>query len=228
MPEFLTVPFANGPHVAPLDVLVRLLSALLFGTLIGGIYKFTRREPNLGLQFPTTLLLLCVLIAMVTQVIGDNVARAFSLVGDLSIVRFRTVVRDTQDTAYVILAVIVGMAVGARSLWVASIGLGVVALAEGLLLLRARTASPTQPDYILKVRTGLEYDLDTLVTAAIGDLVREQELLSMGTGKQGAYLDGCYRVRFAARHAPPDLLRAMQATEGVQSVQILRRGWEAD
>ena len=51
---------------------------------------------------------------MVTQVIGDNVARAFSLVGALSIVRFRTVVRDTQDTAYVIFAVAVGMAVGAN------------------------------------------------------------------------------------------------------------------
>jgi len=62
----------------------------------------------------------------VTQVIGDNVARAFSLVGALSIVRFRTVVRDTQDTAYVIFAVVVGMAVGANDLWVSLIGIGVV------------------------------------------------------------------------------------------------------
>ena len=58
-------------------------------------------------------MLLSILIAMVTQVIGDNVARAFSLVGALSIVRFRTVVRDTVDTAFVIFAVAVGMAVGA-------------------------------------------------------------------------------------------------------------------
>lgn len=228
MPDFLVAPFSNGPHVAPLDVFVRLLSALLFGVLIGGIYKITRRDPSIGLQFPTTLLLLCVLIAMVTQVIGDNVARAFSLVGALSIVRFRTVVRDTQDTAYVILAVIVGMAVGARSLWVASIGLGVVALAEGLLLLRERAVPGGAPEYILKVRTGLEFDLDRLVTAAIGGLVREQELISMGTGKQGGFLDGCYRIRLAARQTPPDLVRAMQGTEGVQSVQILRRGFEVD
>ncbi|WP_321475285.1 DUF4956 domain-containing protein [uncultured Paludibaculum sp.] len=228
MPDFLITPFSNGPHVAPLEVFVRLLSALLFGVLIGGIYKVTRREPNTGLQFPTTLLLLCVLIAMVTQVIGDNVARAFSLVGALSIVRFRTVVRDTQDTAYVILAVIVGMAVGARSLWVASIGLGVVGLAEGLLLLRSRTGAPAEPDYILKVRTGPEFDLDTLVTAALEDLVQQRELISMGTGKQGEYLEGCYRVRLAAGRTPPGLIRAMQARQGVQSVQILRRGFDAD
>jgi hypothetical protein len=59
-----------------------------------------------GTSFPITLALLSVLIAMSTQVIGDNVARAFSLVGALSIVRFRTVVRDTKDTAYVIFAVV--------------------------------------------------------------------------------------------------------------------------
>ena len=68
-------------------------------------------------------------MAMVTQVIGDNVARAFSLVGALSIVRFRTVVRDTQDTAYVIAAVAVGMAVGAGHFWVAAAGIAIVAVA---------------------------------------------------------------------------------------------------
>ena len=49
-------------------------------------------------------------IAMVTQVTGQNVALAFSLVGALSIVRFRTVVQDTNDTAFVIFAVAGGMA----------------------------------------------------------------------------------------------------------------------
>ena len=75
-------------------------------------------------SFVVTLVLLTILIAMVTQVIGDNVARAFSLVGALSIVRFRTVVRDTQDTAYVIFAVAVGMAVGANNFSVAALRAG--------------------------------------------------------------------------------------------------------
>jgi hypothetical protein len=83
--------------------------------------------------------LLAVLIAMVTEIIGDSVARAFSLVGALSIVRFRTVVRDTQDTAYVIFAVVVGMAIGASNPWVAVIGIAVVAAAAALTRFRAKT-----------------------------------------------------------------------------------------
>ena len=57
--------------------------------------------------------MLAIMIALVTQVVGNNAARAFSLVGALSIVRFRTVVRDIEDTAFVIFAVAIGMAAGA-------------------------------------------------------------------------------------------------------------------
>src|SRR6185437_11876796 len=102
------------------------------------IYLRSRRhDSDIGASFPMTLVLLSVLIAMVTQVIGNNVARAFSLVGTLAIVRFRTVVRDTRDTAYVIFAVVIGMAIGAADLWIAIIGLIIIALAALLLPLRA-------------------------------------------------------------------------------------------
>ena len=110
-------------------MLIRLVLAMLAGGLVTLIYRFTRAADETAPSFTVTLVLLAILIAMVTQVIGDNVARAFSLVGALSIVRFRTVVRDTQDTAYVIFAVAVGMAVGAGHPGLAICGLGVIAFA---------------------------------------------------------------------------------------------------
>ena len=83
------------------------------GWLVALAYAWGRRQSLTGTTFPGTLVLMTILIAMVTQVIGDNAARAFGLVGALSIVRFRTVMQDTQDVAYVIFAVAVGMAIGA-------------------------------------------------------------------------------------------------------------------
>ena len=115
MPDFLTAPFGDLTS-DPLDVFARLSVALILGGVVAWVYRGTRAPDAVAPSFPGTLVLLAVLIAMVTQVIGDNVARAFSLVGALAIVRFRTVVRDTQDTAYVIFAVVVGMAVGAADL----------------------------------------------------------------------------------------------------------------
>jgi hypothetical protein len=172
------------------------------------------------MAFPATLILLCILIAMVTQVIGDNVARAFSLVGALSIVRFRTVVRDTQDTAYVIFAVIVGMAVGAKSLWVAAIGIGVIALAEIVLKARASRSVAPPPELILKLRIGLDQDLESLVASALDHQVGRRELVSVATAKTCAFLDASYRIRPLPGRSPEALLRALTSLQGVQSVQI--------
>jgi len=227
MPEFLTSPFASGPKVEPLYVLVRLCLALLFGGCVSWVYCRTRRNEPIAPSFPTTLVLLSVLIAIVTQVIGDNVARAFSLVGALSIVRFRTVVRDTQDTAYVIFAVVVGMAIGAKNPWVAIIGLGVMT-AAAFIMMRIRPVSGVSedPDYVLSLRVGLGQDVDKLLDGQCDAHITDRKLLSMGTGKQGIALSLIYEVRLKPGGSPDELVRLLNRTEGVQSVQLERRGWE--
>ena len=225
MPDFLKSAFANSPSVAPLDVLFRLLTALLLGGLVAWIYRRTRRSTEVAASFPITLVLLSVLIAMVTQVIGDNVARAFSLVGALSIVRFRTVVRDTQDTAYVIFAVVVGMAVGANDLWVSLIGIGVVGLGSFVMMTPGLIAS-SQPAFLLTVRVGLGHDLDELLGGTLDAHLQERELLSVSTAKQGVSLDVIYETRLRRGSAEAELVKALNRVEGVQSVQLQRRGFD--
>ena len=181
MSDFLKTHFVNGPNIEPLDVLVRLCLALVLGGVVAWIYRRTRKSAEISSSFPVTLVLLAVLIAMVTQIVGDNVARAFSLVGALSIVRFRTVVRDTQDTAYVIFAVVVGMAAGANNLWVGLIGIGVVGLAAYLMMACAQVFSASQPAFLLSLRVGLGLDLNKLLGGALDAHLQERELMSVAT-----------------------------------------------
>src|SRR5438093_9026246 len=92
---------------------VRLAAAFVLGCVVAGVYRLTHgRGRPVPLAMTATLVLLSVLIAAVTLVIGNSVARAFSLVGALAIVRFRTIVEDTRDTAFVIYAVVAGMGSG--------------------------------------------------------------------------------------------------------------------
>jgi len=226
MPDFLKAPFVNGPNVAPLDVLIRLLAALVLGGLVSWIYRRTRKSTEVTASFPVTLVLLSVLIAMVTQVIGDNVARAFSLVGALSIVRFRTVVRDTQDTAYVIFAVVVGMAVGANNLWVSLMGIGVVGLAAFVMMTRPGLIASSQPAFLLNLRVGLGHDLDKLLGGTLDEHLQERELLSIATARQGVSLDVTYETRLRREGSADELVKALNRLEGVQSVQLQRRGFE--
>jgi hypothetical protein len=231
MPEFLTEPFQKGPIVSPRDVLVRLLVALVMGCLVALIYRQTRKHPetSAGSSFPTTLIMLAVLIAMVTQVIGDSVARAFSLVGALSIVRFRTIVRDSRDTAFVIFAVIVGMSVGARNPWVAELGILVLGFAAfALAALRERYSSSVHPCYNLNIRIGIGHDAEALLAGPLDQHLTDRELVSIGTGQQGISMDVSYHGRLKAGGSPVELLTLLNNTDGVQSAQISRRGAEID
>lgn len=224
MPEFLKSAFA-APAISPGDVAVRLVAALLLGLVVAWIYRRTRLEADIAASFPGTLVLLAVLIAMVTQVIGDNIARAFSLVGALSIVRFRTVVRDTQDTAFVIFAVVVGMAVGASDLWVASIGLAVVSAAAFVMRTReTAVAAPGEPTpFLLHVRLGLGHDVEALLAGTLDAHLGARRLESMSTAKQGLSIDVTYGVALRRAESAEALVKELNRLEGVQSVELVRQ-----
>lgn len=228
MPDFLKNLVTEGPAVDPVDVLFRLAAALVLGWVVAAIYRRTRHGTEITSSFPVTLVLLSVLIAMVTQVIGSNVARAFSLVGALSIVRFRTVVRDTQDTAYVIFAVAVGMAMGAKDLWVGLLGVGIVAVAAYLMMARAKIFSAAQPAYVLDLRVGLSCDVNQLLGKTIDTYFQERELVAIGTARQGASLDVTYEGRLRTPTQANEMVSSLNRIEGVQSVELRRRDVERD
>ena len=219
MAELLTSAVGASAAISPASVLGRLVVAVLLGAVVAWIYRKTRAEHVA--TFPATLVLLAVLIAMVTQVIGDSVARAFSLVGALSIVRFRTVVRDTQDTAFVIFAVVVGMACGASDPRVALIGIAVVGVAA--FAMKPRGGDHGGQQYTLELRVSSGQDLDGEIAAVIDTFVTGRRLLTIGTARQGIALDGTYSGQLRAGQRPEDLVRALNRLEGIQNVTLAAR-----
>jgi hypothetical protein len=208
-----------------LVLLVRLVLALGLGHAIAFVYRRSRPMNEEAESFVVTLVLLTILIAMVTQVIGDNVARAFSLVGALSIVRFRTVVRDTQDTAYVIFAVAVGMAVGANHPAVALCGLVVVGAAAISMKFRNGTGMlPVGGDgaFLLTVRLTLGLDPEALLGEPLQRWISSRRLVSVETARQGMSLDVAYKAVIRDEHSAGELVTALNRLEGVQSVTLRR------
>jgi uncharacterized membrane protein YhiD involved in acid resistance len=229
MPEFLRDTLLSGPALPPFTILLRLIAAMALGGVVALVYRRTRPPAAVAPSFTATLVLLAILIAMVTQVIGDNVARAFSLVGALSIVRFRTVVRDTQDTAYVIFAVAVGMAVGAGHYWVAGAGLGVVAIAARIMKPAAGADTPAAAIPIeLQVRVGIGHDARVLLAPALDEHTSGRRLMSMATGRQGLAVDVTYRAAITGEGEADALVRALNRLEGVQSVTLQRTAPDED
>lgn len=221
MPSDLLTSVLGSTTIAPQVVGIRLIAALVLGALVAWIYRQTRDTTDTAATFPGTLVLLAVLIAMVTQVIGDNVARAFSLVGALSIVRFRTVVRDTQDTAFVIFSVVVGMAAGAGAPWVGALGLMVVGGAAYAMRAPMATTNPLLR-FDLVIRVGLGLDLDVVLGGALDQDLHSRHLVGIETTRQGTSLDVRYDVQLKPACSPDELVKRLYAIEGVHAVELRR------
>jgi uncharacterized membrane protein YhiD involved in acid resistance len=163
---------------------------------------------------------------MVTQVIGDSVARAFSLVGALSIVRFRTVVRDTRDTAFVVFSVVVGMAIGAQSYWAAGLGTAVVGAGAFILAGQGRAQGLADPQFLLTIRVALGHNLEGQSAQILDDGLLRRELVTVSTVRQGAALEFIYEVTLQPSSSAEDLVRSLNRVEGVQDVKLEMRGFE--
>lgn len=219
--DWFTSSFSVSTSVSIEQLCVRLVVAAAYGACVGVIYRLSHgRQKEDATTLTATLVLLSILIAMVSMVIGDSVARAFSLVGALSIVRFRTVVEDTRDTAFVIFAVIVGMAAGAGLLLVPLAGIPLVGLIAILLSRPMRLPSPAGGvDGTLTIRMGLGHDPEKL-----GEILKrhleECQLKGSGTARQGSALDLNYKVRLRPEARMPALVVELNQVEGVQSVEI--------
>lgn len=128
MLEWWHAAWPTGEDEKPMILAIRLLLGTLLGFGIALVRTVARSEGRPAPGLRTTLLLLTVLCALVTEVIGTNIARAFGLAGVLAVVRFRTVIEDTRDSAFVIFSMVVGMAVGAGYLYTSLVGFSVIAL----------------------------------------------------------------------------------------------------
>lgn len=227
MPEWLVPPFEKAPpeHIweasSLILLLVRLVVAFVLGCVVAGLYRLTHgRGRTEGPGLLATLVLLTVLVAMVTLVIQDNVARAFSLVGALAIVRFRTVVEDTRDTAFVIFAVAVGMAIGAGHLAVPLIGIPIAGFAAFLFRPRGDGEPGAAGRYTLTVRIGTGNDPEALLRESFDKHLQSVRLTATSTARGGAAMDLTYTVSLRRHRSPVPLVSELNALPGVQSVEL--------
>lgn len=122
MKENLFSLLENGSQLTIEEMVVHIIMSLILGFAIFLSYKLTHTGTIYSKKFNTSLVILATLTGMVMTVIGNNVALSLGMVGALSIVRFRTAIKDSRDTVYIFWAIIVGICCGVGDYTVAAIG----------------------------------------------------------------------------------------------------------
>jgi hypothetical protein len=96
------------------DIIIVLFWSIVLSIIIAITYRGTHRGVSYSQSFTQTLVMLGVIVGIIMIIIGTDIARAFTLVGALSIVRFRSALKETRDVGFIFFVMAAGMACGTR------------------------------------------------------------------------------------------------------------------
>ena len=195
------------------DILLGLAVSLLAGLFILLIYKQIQKDAGISKSYCLTLLLITSISAMIVLTITSNLALSLGMVGALSIVRFRTAIKDASDTAFLFWAVAAGITSGAGFYLITLIGclfIGVVCIVG------ARVLDAAAKTYLLVVRVE-----DTAVTDQVETLLSRSHMrykLSALT-QTGGYTEAIYEVAFSEKYKA--VIGGIQRVEGVKTLSLV-------
>ncbi|MGE4286430.1 MAG: DUF4956 domain-containing protein [Phycisphaerae bacterium] len=104
------------------SIILSVILSFVFGQLVAWLYYFTHTGVSYSRSFVQSLILITVVVSLVMNTIAGSFVVAVGLMGALSIIRFRNMIKDTRDIAFIFMALVLGMACGSQRFRVAIIG----------------------------------------------------------------------------------------------------------
>jgi len=216
----------KGPlNLDPLALIVSMLCAVCCGFVISETYRRTQRGVDYYRPFVQVLLLITIIVAFVTLVVGDDLARAFTLVGALSVVRFRTAVKEARDLAYIFWAVGVGMGAGCRFLTLTILFTLLVALLIRCLVWAGYGVRDREVK-VLRLRIDSAADYDQVFSECFKTFLIDSRRLSVSLVRQGLLHELVYLVRVKPDAKERSFVEALRAVAGDHPITISGRDQE--
>lgn len=209
------------PHtgLVPFEICLNIGLATLLGSVIALIYRATHKGLSYSQSFVQTLLLVTVIVSIVMMTVGSHTSRAFALIGAMSIIRFRTVVKDTRDTAFVFAALAVGMASGIGERVVAVVGTAVVSVL-GWILYATNFGALYKSEFIL--RFTFDQDKDSAAyLGRISEFAKRSNMLHIEPSGDGRSLRLTYDIMLEKDATAEKLTAALSRVEGVSDVVLI-------
>jgi uncharacterized membrane protein YhiD involved in acid resistance len=208
-------------RLSPADALVNFITALICSIFIAIIYSQTYKGVNFSSTYSISIIMLALITAMVIMVIGNNLARAFGLVGAMSIIRFRTAVKDTQDIIFIFFALAIGLASGAGQHLITIIGtvfIGIVVLVSTWIT----SGVKVKKEYLVQ----LVLNNETIDEAAINQVLKKHctasKLINIKRIAENELFmtEYSYYITFRRNPKPAELIQQLHQVKGVSKVNL--------
>jgi len=204
-----------------MDVVLSLSLAFVTSLVVAWTYRATHRNISYSQSYVHTLVILGMLIALIMLVVGSNIARAFALVGALSVVRFRNAIKETRDVGFIFLVMAVGMACGTRFYTLAVLATLVIC-AVVLLMHRFNWFALNVQRQVVKVQVPADGDdYGPVIDDVLIRFTDEYELISTESVRGGSLLEMAYTARLKKGVTPGDVIERLRELNAGQKATVL-------
>jgi len=210
----------SGAAFTPETVLLSLLLAFVLGQILAWVYYFTHSGLSYSKTFVQSLIVITVVVAMVMAVIQTSIITAVGLMGALAIIRFRNIVKDTRDIAFIFCALVVGMASGSQRYAVAIVGTIVLSLI--ILYLHLANFGTHQPhNGFLRFTFRGHIEPDSAIFAVLKRFCARFTLISaQDSGFGTSEVEYAYQVMIRDTEKNQQMLSELQDVEGLENISL--------
>ncbi len=199
------------------DVLMSMGVALVLGIIIGATYLISNKERYDRKSFAVTLVMLPIILGVIILFVGSNVARAFSLAGTLSIIRFRSAPGDAKDIGYIFFSTAVGVGCGVGMYT----GCLIFAVIMSLIMLALEHLKIGSEDAKrLKITIPEDLNYQEAFSDVFEKLTKESKLLRIKTTDLGSLYEAVYRVRTKDGVSDKELIDELRTRNGNLNISL--------
>jgi hypothetical protein len=202
-----------------MEMVLNMALAMVLGFAVSAVYRYTHKGLSYSQSFTHTILFVTIVVAIVMMVIGGSLARAFALVGALSIIRFRTVIKDTKDTAFVFLALAVGMAAGTSNYFLAVAGMLFMS-AVAILVFKFNYGALYKSEFILRFNFAQDGDSSEYLEK-INEFAKRSNMLHIEPSGDGSLLNLTFDIILRPDIKAEEFTRAITQASGVSEVVLI-------
>ncbi|GAA4461294.1 DUF4956 domain-containing protein [Phytohabitans houttuyneae] len=202
------------------DIAIALALSFVLSSAIGWVYRATHRNVSYSQSYVQTLVILGMIISLIMLVVGSNIARAFALVGALSVIRFRNAIKETRDVGFIFLVMGIGMACGTRFYTLAVVATVAICLVV-VVMQRFNWFQLNVQRQVVKVQVPADEDHTNEIQDVLLRHTSEFELVSLESIQGGALTELMYTVRLRKGTEPTTLIAALRERTYGQRVTLL-------
>lgn len=204
---------------SPSHVTLSLILAFALAFLWATVYRKTHTGIAYSRSFFLSLMLIAPIVAMIMMAIGTNVALSLGLVGSLSVIRFRTAIKDAKDITFLFCTIAIGLCAGASAWMLAIIGTSLLSLIT-IVMARIGHDRAASSDYILVFRSDQKEPWNSLLPEA-QQLVTWKQLRGASNVGSGQEFEYTYNVRLAPAAAPERIVSAFSHSDTIRQVALI-------